>query len=307
MPVSKGPPHGPLKGFSRFQERRSLANIGAAFRRTPQPVMPGRISMLLTCDVEVGPSGSVQDAKKRTDRLVSFLKGYGPGTMFLDAGLVEGGKPWDLGDSEIGSHGYLHIPVGDDWWVKRDTRPMGADDVIKRSHDIIKDVYGVGPRAFRAPKFSISKSGLNTLRNVGFSIDSSMPPYNPTLLPFRLSEQGKGAGSKEGAGSSRGLVEVPVSRMPRPNIRPLPLPHLRYDSLMMGLLNDYGPDHLVDIAKDILSYWHGQKDPMLCFLCHPWEIDEHSLLNLDRFLKTLEKETKIDYISMSDYVKKAKI
>ena len=83
--------------------------------------------------------------------------------------LVEAGH-------ELGSHTYSH-PY--DFTRRTDVE---IEEELKRSHDILSEVYGRPIQGFRAPGYTITDPILERMESLGYAYDSSLFPCPPYYL-----------------------------------------------------------------------------------------------------------------------------
>ena len=271
-----------------FRDQRNPLYFFKLLKTLPQFELPSAVSFIFTMDVELGPDESYATAEKQTTNVLDFFNDYGHGTFFVDTDLLEHDAVPSLGKNEVGNHGYQHSAVGNNWWLRNEDKKYDPAFIIEKSTALIKDHLNELPVSFRAPKFSIAPPTFSLLKKYGYSIDSSLAPFNDQLFPV----------------SVNGMLEIPVSRVPKPHWHFSGFPHLRYDSLMVNLLKAYGVEKFSLITQQILSCWHGQKHPMLCFMGHPWEFDAQTFDLLRDYLDQLEKNVKVRYITLKEYSQK---
>lgn len=273
-----------MNPFDVFRDQRNPMYLYKACKQLPEHEPPSKIFFLFTMDVELGPDGSYTTAYQNTEAVLDFFNDYGKGTYFIDTDLLEHDAVPPLGKNEVGNHGYQHSAVGNNWWIPTSDKKFDPAFVLSKSTALIKDHLRVRPVSFRAPKFSISKNVFSLLKRHNYTLDSSQAPFNDVLFPY----------------DCEGITEIPVSRLPRPHFYG-PLPHLRYDSLMVSLLRDYGVDRFMQVTRGIMSCWQGHNYPMLCFMGHPWEMHTETFDLLRQYLDSLEEIVTLKCVTMKRY------
>jgi len=111
--------------------------------------------------------------------ITGFLKKNGLDATFFTVGknIRDFPEIHDLlRDFDIGNHTFSHPRALTEKGVEE------KEAEIKKGHEIIDEFYGTAPKMFRAPDYSIDKDMIRTLKDMGYSGDSSVIRV---LLPFR--------------------------------------------------------------------------------------------------------------------------
>ncbi|MFC1985396.1 polysaccharide deacetylase family protein [Chloroflexota bacterium] len=147
--------------------------------------------------------------------ILNLLDKYQTKATFFVLGLVANNYPELIRDifnhgHEIACHGYSHKTL-------HELGPVGFEDEIEKSVDLLQSITGVRPFGFRAPSFSVDNStkwAFAILKKYGFQYDSSIFPARTMLYgvpkaplhPYKLCLDDI---VKEG--SDGDLVEFPVT------------------------------------------------------------------------------------------------
>jgi len=274
-----------MNPFKLVKDRRNPLFFYELFNHKPINFRKGgSIFFTFTLDLE-----RAQDNKfdqKQLERILNFLKGYGKGTIFVETSLLEE-HSFSLDKHEVGSHGYRHLALGDDWWIKNNEKAKNRLGNIKKSNELIKDFFGRNPVSFRCPKFSKGNDINAILSQLGYRLDSSEVPHNNHGLPIMNND----------------LLEVPVSRYYRPSWRSKKcIPFLKYDSLMFSNLKSMGVQNFLSLSQKIVFSWPKKSMPLLNFMCHNWDFSTKKDFDLmGDYLDSLQNTFKVKFLSLNQY------
>lgn len=138
------------------------------------------------------------------DALLDIFKKFRvPATLFVTGDILERFservKEWSR-TYEIASHSYSHIYFNE-------LSDSDKEEDIKKFVGLYRDIFGEGPRGFRAPSHVIDNFTINLLRKYSFRYDSSVVPHYPPMKKYRgYSGRASLAPYKKGD-----LVEIPVA------------------------------------------------------------------------------------------------
>lgn len=271
--------------FKLIQDKRNILHFFDLFKKKEKNLGVDSIYFSFTLDLEKHKN---QFNKKQLDKILDFLKDYEKGTFFVETSLLENNSI-NLGKHEIGSHGYGHLALGNDWWISKKEKSRNKFKNIKKSNELIKNKFNVSPVSFRCPKFSKSKEINSILSKNGYKIDSSNNPHNANFLP-KYKEN---------------ILEIPLSRFYKPVLcfKKI-IPYLKYNSLMFSNLKEIGLNRFVNLSKNIIYSWPKSKIPLLVFTCHNWEFESDKDFKLLRdYVSLLQKSFKVKFCSLKEYYK----
>jgi len=269
--------------FKLVQDKRNILHFFDLFKKKEENLDVNSIYLSFTLDLEKHKN---QYDKKQLDKILNFLKDYGKGTFFVETSLLENNSI-HLGKHEVGSHGYGHLALGDNWWISKKEKSKNKLKNIKKSTELIKDKFKVSPVSFRCPKFSKSKEVNSILSKNGYKIDSSNHPHNARFLPKH----------------EKSILEIPVSRYYKPRLcfKKI-IPYLKYDSLMFSNLKQIGLKRFVKLSKKIAYSWPKSKVPLLVFMCHNWDFESDKDFKLfSAYVSLLQKSFKVKFCSLKEY------
>jgi hypothetical protein len=272
-----------IEAIKLLKDRRNPVYFFDLFKnRTLRDV--DKILFSFTLDLERDTKGNFE--VKQLNSILDFLKDYGKGTFFVETSLLKN-KSFGLDKHEVGSHGFGHLALGDDWWISNKEKAGSRFENVKKSTELIKDILNVRPISFRCPKFSIGSGLKSVLFEQGYKVDSSENPHNPNFLP---NEEKK-------------ILEIPVSRYFKPNLKfKRVVPYLKYDSLMFSNLKSRGVDRFFNLSKKIAQSWPENKVPLLNFMCHNWDFESRNDIKLvTQYFNKLEESFKVQFLSLKDY------
>jgi peptidoglycan/xylan/chitin deacetylase (PgdA/CDA1 family) len=224
--------------------------------------------------------------RRQFDKLLNLLNEYGKGTIFVETSLLDK-EDLSLDSHEVGSHGYGHLALGDDWWIKNEEKTKNRLNNIKKSTELIKDKLKVNPISFRCPKFSKGNDVNKILADLGYKIDSSNNPHNGRNLPTLKKE----------------IMEIPISRSYKPSLAfKYGLPHLKYDSMMFSNLKKNGLNDFTLLSRKIVQTWPREKTPLLNFMCHNWDFNSQKDFDLVRdYVGNLQNVFKVKFLPLFRY------
>ena len=207
-----------------------------------------------------------------TDVILSILKKHDiKATFFFTADAAKKNvevlkKVRDEGH-EIGAHTLFHETIGDPLFEIPGDVPVLPEEVenrIRKNTEIIEELCGVRPTAFRCPRLWGSTAVVNTLEKLGYKADATYPMYfyREQLEPYHPS---KDDWTKKG---DLKLIELP-----------------NFADLSMDSKDQYGRDmdqwplwrteNAEAVMEHIRSYAKYCTDrganPFICFYMHPWE------------------------------------
>ena len=210
-----------------------------------------------------------------TDAILSILEKHGiKATFFFTADAatknVEVLKKVRDAGHEIGAHTLFHETIGDPLFEIPGDVPVLPEEVenrIRKNTEIIENLCGVRPTAFRCPRLWGSTAVVNTLEKLGYKADATYPMYfyREQLTPYHPS---KDDWTKKG---DLKLIELP-----------------NFADLSMKSNDKYGRDldqwplWRTENAEAVMHHVRGYcafcaergVDPFLCFYMHPWEFAE---------------------------------
>ena len=233
--------------------------------------------LLLTIDVEQDIPSKLNGSYKGIESLPQFLdllkKMNLKASFFTTADVCikypEIMKRIVNENHQIGCHGYSHREL----WFKTYNQQLKE---IRKSTEIIKDILGIEPHIFRAPRFSANNKTIKVLEELGYEIDSSVLPNNVVkgfkgLFTFHSHI---GAQNTPYHPSYKDIVkkgESPIIEVPlteNPTIEGAPIG--------AGFLNKFGAIKTCEIMNEV-------KEEYLIFLIHPWE-----LVDLSKYYPSLD-------------------
>ena len=216
-----------------------------------------------------------------TDVILSILKKHDiKATFFFTADAAKKNvevlkKVRDAGH-EIGAHTLFHETIGDPLFEIPGDVPVLPEEVenrIRKNTEIIEELCGVRPTAFRCPRLWGSTAVVNTLEKLGYKADATYPMYfyREQLEPYHPS---KDDWTKKG---DMKLVELP-----------------NFADLSMDSKDQYGRDmdqwplwrteSAEAVMEHIRSYAKYCTDrganPFICFYMHPWEFEPCKAVNM---------------------------
>jgi len=243
-----------------------------------------KILFSFTLDVEKDTKGNFDE--EQLNSVLDFLKEYGKGTFFIETSLLKN-ESFSFDKHEVGSHGFGHLALGDDWWISNAEKSENRLENVKKSTELINDVLGVSPISFRCPKFSIGDGMKSVLFENGYKIDSSENPHNSNFLPYE----------------EESILEIPVSRYFKPTLQfKKAVPNLKYNSLMFSNLKSLGADRFFNLSKKMVQSWPESRTPLLNFMCHNWDFESKGDVELMiQYLNKLEESFKVRFLSLKDY------
>lgn len=116
--------------------------------------------------------GVFEGVEKLDDILNIFKRHQVHATLFVTGEVLEKYpnlvKKWSE-DFEIGCHHYRHITLDK-------LEPEEKERQIRDFVNLYKDIFGIYPSGFRAPRHSIDSQGFGILEKYGFLYDSSVVP-----------------------------------------------------------------------------------------------------------------------------------
>lgn len=169
---------------------------------------------------------------------------------------------------EIGFHSLYHETVGDSLFPIPGVYPVLPEELenrLQKNRQIIRDMCGIKPTSFRAPRLFGSTHMVNILDSMQVISDASYPLYfyKERLEPYHPSQEDW---TKEG---DLRIVEIPV-------FADLSLeshdPYGR-DRDQWPLFRTKGTKVLMEHIHNYLAFVQskGVHHPVLCFYFHPWE------------------------------------
>jgi hypothetical protein len=273
-----------MKMINILKDKRNPIYFSNLFKYREKNKDIDSINFSFTLDLENHNNSKFND--KQLDLILDFLKDYGKGTFFVETSLLEKNEI-NLEKNEIGSHGYGHLGLGDNWWINEKEKSKNIEKNIFKSTQLIKDKFGINPISFRCPKFSKSEKVNNILIKAGYKIDSSSSIHNEINLPFY----------------NKNIFEIPVSRYYKPVLRfKKIIPYLKYNSLIFSNLKEMGLNKFLNLSNEIVWSWPKEKKPLLNFACHNWDFKTNFDLDLIRsYLNKLENNFKVKFLSLKEY------
>ena len=267
--------------------------------------LPKELMIALTFDVEHDPMSEshemVSDFLSRIEKVAEENS-----TFFVQGNLIN-----ELANhlkelekkNEIGLHGFAHELWGDEkWWIDKNTLNLKEKtSLLSLALSYFKKNNLKRPLSFRAPYAVINREVLNLLRKFDFIIDSSATSYLGVFpLPKNLN----------------GLISIPVSANPVPKISVRKMiPYCYYEIFTAETVLSFSRKELLDFITTITSFQktHNCK-PHLVFIAHPWEFvmfggdrsysSPKNYKLLKKIFSTLEKNCKVEYVTMKQLSKK---
>jgi peptidoglycan/xylan/chitin deacetylase (PgdA/CDA1 family) len=266
-----------------------------------------RLLVAMTFDVEREYGSTIPSVKRPTERL--FLEHvdeyFRVGTIFIEGSLVgmNSDRLRSLQEEgfEIGLHGYKHELWGGAQWYLRD-RPLSAkekDSLVKTALDAFGKAGLDKPNAFRAPNLVIDGSTREILRRNGFTIDSSLPSHRGSL-PIPILDH-----------EPNGLVGIPVTADPVPDLRRLVIPYLRYKVFNLKVLKELSREDISRSLNRIIAIQVERGFPChIVINAHSWEFYEPTMTEfsycsegnfefLHNLMGLLAENFGLEYVTMS--------
>lgn len=207
-----------------------------------------------------------------------------------------------VGQHELGLHGMNHEVWGRSrWWQSRlGLRSMPVHEraaVLEGSLKMFQRYELPRPTAFRAPYLNADRYTLRLLVQSGFSSDSSAPSYLGYLPVIRRIE---------------GIIEIPVSAHPRPQLTRSIIAPFFYRDLSVGTIFKMDKTDFLNTVSSIVnvqqSVSSGQR-PYIVILGHPWEFisgggvahaSDGNFGMLDRALSWLSEHYRLKFVTIPE-------
>lgn len=230
----------------------------------------GKEKLLFGCDVEewfqvenlraLFPHSSWSQVSSRIEASVDMLlevmeNAHATGTFFV-LGWIAERFPKSIvrriheAGHEIASHGYRHQLLTElsESEIRKD---------LEHSKKLLEDITGASVIGYRAPAFSINKTALQLLSELGYVYDSS---YNPSCISKRYGRLPELRANSKPVLELNGLLEVPMATLCFGKF------HLPWSG--GGYFRLY-PYRLFRFGARLIAKKHG-----VCnFYIHPWELD----------------------------------
>jgi len=213
-----------------------------------------------------------EGVKNGTPRLLALLEKHGIRATFFWTGHAAENNPEVVrlvreADHETGCHGLYHETLGDPIFPLPNNWPLLPSEVegrLREATRIVRQVSGVKPTSFRAPRLWGSTKMVNVLEKLGYLADASFPLYfyRKPFVPYHPSAQ-----DWTRPGQMR-LVEIP-------NFCDLSMesndPYQR-DRDQWPVFRTESAVFLMRKADSFIDYVRARgKRPVVCFYLHPWE------------------------------------
>ncbi len=233
-------------------------------------------------------------------------------TIFIEGCLIEENsrilQSLENRGFEIALHGYHHELWGPAKWYLRD-RPISLREkvaLLEKCKELFLRSGLRSPVSFRAPNLVSDRQTMNLLTHHGFRVDSSLPSQNGALPVPHL-------------GEPRGLVRIPVSADPHPELScTFLIPHFRFRVCNLKTLSDMSSQECVKFASGIVAIQQSLGvHPHLVVLAHSWEFfdaydgrDEYRYCSpsnfevLRNFVGALSDNFDVKQMSISDLAEK---
>jgi len=267
--------------------------------------IPKKLMLSLTFDVEPDPLSDnhemVFDFLSRIEKVVEE-----DSTFFVQGNLIKE-LTYHLKElqkkNEIGLHGFAHELWGDEkWWIDKNALSLKEKTkLLTLALSYFKKNGLKRPVSFRAPYAIINTGVLNLLKKFDFIVDSSASSYEGIPpLPNNLN----------------GLTIIPVTANPVPkfSIKKL-IPYCYYEIFTLETVISFSKKELLDFVTLVTSFQKTNNcRPHLIFIAHPWEFvksggdrkysSPKNYKLLKKVCSTLEKNCKVEYVTMKKLPKK---
>ena len=217
-----------------------------------------------------------EGVKHGTGRLLSIMANRGiKATYFWTAHAAEHNPAMVMrvrkAGHEIGCHSMVHETLGDPIFAIPNNWPVLPSEVagrIRQATSVVRKVSGVRPVSFRCPRLWGSTRVVNTLEELGYVADASLPLYyyRTEFVPYHPSARDW---------TKRGRLKI----VQIPNFCDL---EMKSKDRLYQRDRDQWPIYRVKSAGALLKkvdgfvryVEHRGHRPVVCFYFHPWEFHE---------------------------------